>query len=107
MKIRNTASKLLSDAKYRAKQKGIEFDIELSDIIIPPVCPILLVPLIPNKIKCGPNSPSLDRIDPNKGYVKGNIQVISHKANSMKQNASDIDLVLFADWIRKKTNANN
>lgn len=45
------------------------------------------------------NSYSLDRILPEKGYVAGNVQVISHKANSMKYSASKEELKLFADWV--------
>lgn len=45
-----------------------------------------------------PTAPSADRIDPAKGYVRGNIQIISMKANAMKANASSDELVMFAEW---------
>jgi hypothetical protein len=47
-------------------------------------------------------SPSLDRIDNNKGYIKGNVEVISWKANIMKSNASPEELVEFAKAILEK-----
>ena len=47
------------------------------------------------------NSPSLDRMDNSKGYVKGNVQVISHKANSMKFSASKDELLKFAEWVMR------
>lgn len=102
MTIRSTEAKLLSDARYRAKTKGLEFSIELSDIIIPEYCPILKLKLTPNKISCKANSPSIDRINSELGYVKGNIQVISHKANSMKRNANVEELLMFAEWVKKE-----
>ena len=46
--------------------------------------------------KIGDTSPTLDKIIPERGYVKGNVQVISHKANSMKRNASLDELLLFS-----------
>jgi hypothetical protein len=84
-------------ARKRALAKGLEFNIELKDIHIPKKCPILKVPLI-----CSTRySPSIDRIYPDKGYIKGNIAVISTLANSMKANATPKELLIFARNIKK------
>ena len=93
------AKKLLKDAKTRAKNYSIEFNITLEDIIIPDHCDILGIPLFSNAMHSGPNSPSLDRINPDNGYTKGNVQVISHKANTMKSNATQKELLDFAIWV--------
>jgi len=88
---------LYRHAKKRALNKELEFNIELRDIHIPKKCPILKVPLI-----CSTRySPSIDRIYPDKGYVKGNIAVISTLANSMKANATPKELLIFAKNIKK------
>ena len=70
-------------ARTRARQKKQDFDIEVSDIVIPKYCPILECELL-KASGYSPNSISLDRIDNNKGYVKGNVRVISRSANLMK-----------------------
>ena len=75
-------------AKSRAKRKGIEFSIKAGDIVVPSVCPVLGIPLYVNKGKAGPNSPSLDRIDNRKGYMPGNVCVISYRANILKGDAT-------------------
>lgn len=93
------ARKLLKDAKTRAKNYNIEFNITLEDIIIPDHCYILGIPLFSNALHSGPNSPSLDRINPDNGYTKGNVQVISHKASTMKSNATQKELLDFAIWV--------
>mgnify|MGYP003335925705 CR=1 FL=1 len=80
----NREKELLRYARERAQKKGLEFNITVDDIVIPDRCPILGYKLKQNKGKSGKTSPSLDRIDNNKGYVKGNVRVISHRANSAK-----------------------
>lgn len=42
---------------------------------------------------------SLDRIDPQKGYTKNNIWVISAIANSMKWNSTHEERIKFAEWV--------
>ena len=99
----NPEKRIISIIKSRAKQKNMEFNVEPEDIKIPKTCPIFNYPLLKQLVKgkFGPryNSPSVDRIDNNKGYVKGNIQIISHKANSMKNNATPEELLKFAYWV--------
>ena len=81
---------VINDTK-RAKKKGIEFNLTLDDIPqIPVVCPVLGIPIIPNDGISAPsdNSPSIDRIDSTKGYIKGNIRIISNRANRIKADAT-------------------
>lgn len=104
--LNNPEKGLLKTARHRAIKKGIEFSIDLTDIVIPEVCPILGIPIIISDGTGKPggrmDSPSLDRIDNEKGYVKGNVQVISHMANSMKFTANKEQLLAFANWILKE-----
>jgi hypothetical protein len=105
-KERNPGKVLFNSAKRRAKDKNFEFNIEETDINMPAMCPILDIPILKvytegKKSGPTPNSASLDRIDNNKGYVKGNVQVISHLANTMKASATEEQLIKFANWILK------
>lgn len=81
--------------RAEAKKVGLDFNITKEDLIVPERCPYLDIPLILSGPVCD-NLISLDRIDSTKGYVKGNVQVISMKANTMKSNASIEELKLFA-----------
>lgn len=68
-----------------ARREGIEFDLTIDDIVWNTHCPVFgfeLSYLISDKDR----SPSLDRHDPNKGYVKGNVVVMSLRANRAKWN---------------------
>ena len=80
--------KTWKDAKSRAKIRNRPFNIAPTDIIVPDKCPLLGIDIIRSEGKLTDNSPSLDCFDPEKGYVKGNIWVISQKANSIKRNLS-------------------
>lgn len=98
--INNPEKRLYVSCKSTAKIKGYDFDLELSDIVIPTLCPILRIELT-NRRGCGRASfnPSIDRIDPSKGYIKSNIQVISDLANRMKQDATKEQLIAFAKGV--------
>jgi hypothetical protein len=76
-------------AKNRALKKDLNFNIEVDDIIIPEFCPILGIKLERFNIK---SAPSLDRVDNTKGYIKGNVRVISRRANTMKGDMSIQDI---------------
>lgn len=93
---------LLSGAKERSKRKGLPFNIDISDIIIPNYCPVLGIKLEVCFDKKGgkAHSPSLDRIDPALGYVKGNILVMSRRANLIKTDASLAEIEKVATFLR-------
>ena len=90
---------LWKQAKSRAKLKGHEFDLEISDIVIPEYCPIMNEKLEWIPYGFHPYSPSIDRIDSTKGYTKDNIQVISSIANRMKWNATREQLITFCKGV--------
>lgn len=96
-RLNNPEKYMWRNAKYRAKISGIEFSISVDDIVIPSHCPIFGCPMILNTGRR--NAPSLDRIDPKKGYTPDNIQVISNLANTMKNNATLDELLAFARWV--------
>lgn len=82
-------------ARLRAKARGLDFDLQPDDVFIPERCPVLGIPIIsqmgsgrPRKGQRLDSSPSLDRIDNSKGYVRGNVVIISYRANRIKSDAS-------------------
>ena len=95
--------RMFSSAKRRANKIGIPFDISVSDIQIPDLCPVLGIKLSVTNNSIADNSPTLDKIDPSKGYVIGNIVVISAKANRIKSNADYIDIEKVAEWLKSIT----
>ena len=78
----------------------IEFASYIKEIT-PDKCPVFNQELIRGTGQSHDFSPSVDKIIPEKGYVRGNIQVISYKANAMKRDASIKELIQFAYWILK------
>ncbi len=101
-RLRNPEGKLLISARQRAKKAGVPFNLEVCDVLIPEVCPILGIPLKVNHKanQPGPGSPSIDRLVPNRGYVKGNIAVISHRANTIKSSASVVEVEAVLNWMK-------
>lgn len=82
--------KIWCNVKKRAKQKGIVFTLNIKDIpIIPKFCPILNLKIKSNNVNSPlDSSPSLDRINPKLGYIKGNVRIISNRANRIKSDAT-------------------
>lgn len=100
--LNNYEQHLVYRARRNAYKASVLFNLTIEDISIPEVCPYLQVPItrIQGQGRQDYN-PSIDRIDPTKGYIKGNIQIISDKANRTKNNASVKELLQFADSIYK------
>jgi len=98
--VRNIESAMFQGARLRARKKGLPFEISVEDIrrAVPKdrCCPITRQPFEVGVGKAVPQSMSLDRVNPQLGYVPGNIAVISFLANTMKNNCTDPSL--FRRW---------
>lgn len=95
---RNPARCLLWSVRARAKRDGIAFDLEESDLSVPEKCPVLSIPLFFSDDGRCDNTPSVDRLDPYKGYVKGNVAVISWRANRMKSRFARSEFEALLRW---------
>lgn len=91
---------MLVEAKSRANKKNLDFSITTSDVKWNDVCPVLGIPITYQRGKGhggDDNSPSLDRIDNDKGYVPNNIRIISNRANKLKNTMTKQECQLLLD----------
>lgn len=97
------ACSVTGQAKKRAHDYGLPFDIDKDYVgsIIPDVCPVFGVPFEWQGKKIRPESPTLDRLKPELGYIRGNVAVISLKANAIKSNATAEEVETVAAWMRR------
>lgn len=100
---RNRLKNLLCFARCRAKRRGLRFTMTVEELVIPKRCPVFGFPLSKQIVKGNLRAPSIDRIDSRKGYVKGNVAVISLRANLLKNNASLEELQALVRWMKKAT----
>jgi hypothetical protein len=84
---------LFIETKSRAKARGLAFDLEPSDLLIPEFCPVTGEKLVVELGGRTNNTPTVDRKDQSKGYIKGNVFVISWIANKVK--SDQVDPALF------------
>lgn len=91
---------MLRAAKARAKTEGVPFELEPKDICITEKCPVLGIQMKFHVEHSRDDSASLDRIVPDLGYVRGNVAVISMKANRMKQDNTLESLECVVNYIR-------
>jgi len=76
---------LVNVARHRAKQRGIPFNLDPADIqarIDRGYCEVTGIPFDLTKPRCW-NAPSLDQIEPSRGYTQENVRVILFSLNVM------------------------
>ena len=95
-------------AKKRAEDRNLPFNIIKQDIADAwpkdDYCPALRIALRIRRGNTGPtdNSPSLDRVIPHLGYVKGNIAVVSRLANQIMSSARRSEVIKVGKWFDEK-----
>lgn len=94
----NPESKMLRETRKRASREKISFNLDREDIYIPTHCPVLGMPL---DFGIKDSYPTLDRIIPEEGYTKGNVKVISFRANRLKSDASLVELKMLVRYVKK------
>ena len=92
--------------KFRTKKRASEYtkhgwELEFNDIVWPAVCPVFGTPLDYFTTKVSEDSVSFDRIDAEKGYIKGNVAIMSWRANRIKNNGTAQEHQQLADYMNK------
>ena len=88
VRLSDVRRQMLYNAKQRAKKANLPFNITIDDLTIPEKCPVLGIDIVIGSGQPVDGSPSLDKIIPSLGYVKGNVEVISWRANALKRDAT-------------------
>ena len=104
-RLRSSIPGKLTSIKSRSKERNLEFNITLEylESIYPDdsLCPLLNIPLDWNSPPKHPSTPSIDRIDNSKGYIKGNVQWVSWRANRLMSDATPDELLMVAQNYKK------
>jgi len=107
---RGHLTRFLSKTKERSIAQNLPHDIDLEylESIATDECPVFKTPFVWGQGNgAHPYRPSVDRVIPELGYIKGNVVFISLKANTIKQDVTEKELYAVADWLheaRKKVN---
>lgn len=95
---------LWETARRRAQRKFVDFDITVEDLEAAwPAdgrCPVLGLVLQRGRGFTQDQSPTVDRLNPDWGYVPGNVVIMSHRANRAKGNLRAAELEKIAVWMR-------
>lgn len=86
--------------KYAARKEGVEFSITFDDFVVPATCPVLGIPLEYGSDNLD-SSPSFDRVDSKKGYIPGNVCIISYRANRIKSDGNFEEHLKVANYIKE------
>lgn len=95
----NLTRTMHNSAKNNSVARGLEFSIEISDITVPETCPVYGFLLDTRSGKRNDRSASLDRVNNDKGYIPGNVVVISWKANRDKRSLSYSQVLSLASYM--------
>ena len=87
--------------KAQSKARGIPFDLDVSDIQEATVCPVLGISLSWGTTRTEATA-EVDRLVPELGYVRGNVSVISRRANRLKNDGTPEEHELIARWMRSR-----
>lgn len=109
---------LLASEKFTRKKNNVlragrnrkwEFTVKFEDIFWPTHCPILGLELLYNSPfdKKQEASVSFDRIDSNKGYIPGNVHIISWRANRIKNDGTPEEHRLIYEYFTKLETESN
>jgi hypothetical protein len=94
---------MLGRARTRAREKGFEFTLETEHLRpLPTHCPVFGIALTRGNGHQDPSAYSLDRIDNMRGYVPGNVVVMSYLANRLKNNGTAAQHAQIAQWMRNR-----
>lgn len=93
----------LSSVRRRAKQRGLPYNLTAKYMasITPSHCPVLGIPLMRSTTNGAmSNSPSIDRIIPERGYVEGNVIVVSMLANTIRSTATPEQIMQVGEFYK-------
>lgn len=97
-------ARMLYAAHRSAISKGLPFSLTAEDLVIPERCPVLGIKILllsgRGRLDC---APSLDRVDPSKGYTRTNTRIISERANRIKNNGTAEEHEKIARYIRENS----
>ena len=108
--IRKTISQRKINIIRKCKEKNISFNLNClnTDYLISIFPDDMKCPVLGVDMKWGLveenylyESPSLDKINPSKGYIRGNVAWISLRANRIKSNATFDEVMKVAKWLEK------
>ena len=99
-----TIKRNLKNIKSKCLSNGVPFDITMKDLCITDTCPLLGIEIKAGLPRNSAQSPSIDKIVPELGYIKGNVWIVSSRANIIKNDASVDEIELLAKNLRNKIN---
>lgn len=100
--VQDPFKSLIRCKRCESKKKEIPFNLDIDYLrsIWTGICPIFNIPIEIGVEGCGSHrSAQLDRVIPELGYIKGNVNYISGRANRIKYDASLAELKQIVYWL--------